>query len=239
MKFELETIPIWDSLNEDSECLMCSLMEKAEKDSLKYYLGSSVMNPETRVQVNSIGFCSHHLDLLAKTNKSQSLAVIERSYMEKSLEILEKNFFKVEQAKKGKNTNKEILELNKTIDNRLKGCLICNKMQDRLNRYAYTVSALWEKDIEFRKALEASKGFCLVHLKSILALSKESLNSEEQKEFAKSMISLERKNLSRINEEVIWMTQKFKSENLDKPWENSADSHKRLIYKFIGKGKIT
>jgi len=239
MKFELETIPIWDSLNEDSECLICSLMEKAEEDSLKYFLGSSVMNPETRVQVNKVGFCSHHLDLLAKTNKSHSLAVIERSYMEKTLETLEKNFTKLEKANKGQKVNKEILELNNTIDNRLKGCLICNKMQDRLNRYSYTVCALWKQDSEFRKALEASKGFCLVHLKSILTISKECLNPIEQKEFAESMICLERKNLNRINEELIWMTQKYKAENIDKPWKNSADSHKRLIYKLIGKGEIT
>ena len=239
MKFELETIPIWDSLKENSECLICSLMEKAEKDSLEYYLGSSVMNPETRVQVNKIGFCSHHLDLLAKTNKSPSLAVLERSYMETSLKIFEKQFLRIENSKKGKNTNKEILELNKTIDNRLKGCLICNKMQDRLDRYSYTVCALWKQDSEFRKVLEESKGFCLVHLKSILTISKECLNSIEQKEFAESIISLERKNLNRVNEELIWMTQKYKAENIDKPWKNSADSHKRLIYKLIGKGKIT
>ncbi len=48
MKIQLETIPVWDGLNSGSECYICDLMKEAEEDALTFYLGPSVMNPETR-----------------------------------------------------------------------------------------------------------------------------------------------------------------------------------------------
>ena len=56
-KYQLETIPVWDGIKSGSECFICDLMEQAQTDSLEFFLGSSVMNPETRVRVNSTGFC--------------------------------------------------------------------------------------------------------------------------------------------------------------------------------------
>jgi hypothetical protein len=70
MKYKLETIPVWDALKEDSECLLCFLEEKIEDYYLNYYLGSSVMNRETRVKLNQKGFCSDHFRGLLGKNKA-------------------------------------------------------------------------------------------------------------------------------------------------------------------------
>ena len=66
-KYQLETIPVWDGIKSQSECFICDLMEQAQNDSLEFYLGSSVMNPETRVRVNSIGFCPQHTSMLVQS----------------------------------------------------------------------------------------------------------------------------------------------------------------------------
>ena len=73
MKVVLETIPLWDALREDSECPLCSLMKKAEEDSVSYYLSSAIMTPEVRVETNTKGFCPKHFYLLVLKNKPQSM----------------------------------------------------------------------------------------------------------------------------------------------------------------------
>ena len=50
-KYQLETIPVWDGIQSDSECFICDLMKEALADNLRFFLGASVMNPETRVRV--------------------------------------------------------------------------------------------------------------------------------------------------------------------------------------------
>ena len=52
MKIVLETIPVWDAFRASDECPLCTLMEKAEKDALSYYLSSAIMTPEVRVETN-------------------------------------------------------------------------------------------------------------------------------------------------------------------------------------------
>ena len=72
VKYQLETIPVWDGISSQSECFICDLMEEAQKDSISFYLGSSVMNPETRVKVNATGFCPQ--DALSATAWRKGLA---------------------------------------------------------------------------------------------------------------------------------------------------------------------
>ena len=44
MKYELETIPVWDAIKDDNECFLCTLMKQSEQVAVSYYLGSSVMH---------------------------------------------------------------------------------------------------------------------------------------------------------------------------------------------------
>jgi hypothetical protein len=45
MKYELDTIPVWDALKEDTECLLCHLQYRAEDSALRFFMGDSVMMP--------------------------------------------------------------------------------------------------------------------------------------------------------------------------------------------------
>ena len=87
MKIVLETIPVWDAFRASDECPVCTLMEKAEKDALSYYLSSAIMTPEVRVETNENGFCPYHFILLSKEGKPQSLALLMDTYYGKDQEI--------------------------------------------------------------------------------------------------------------------------------------------------------
>lgn len=238
MKIELETIPVWDSIRSDCECFMCSLMREAETDAVSYYLGSSVMHPETRVKVNEVGFCPHHWDLLAKAGKPQSLALIGHTYLQDTQSALETAVKRVEKAKPGKKTNLSVDQLLQVIHKREKGCLICSDMEKRLVRYAYTTVFLWKDDTEFRHEFAMGKGVCLHHMEALLAVAPKILDAGMHHTFVVELSRLVLDNLKRVGDDVWWMTQKYKAENIDSPWNGCEDAHKRLVQKLIGDGRV-
>lgn len=221
MKYELQTIPLWDALHKESECPVCLLMNEAEKDGLSYYLESSVMNPETRVEVNKRGFCHHHWSKLLETRKAHPLSLITHTHFEKLITEYEKSFKKGTLFQKPK-----------------RGCLICSFMRERLNRYLFTIIKLWESDELFKKAFLESKGVCLYHLPSLLEMGKKVLRKREAEKFFSDLNSLTLSNMRRLEADLLWMTQKYKAENFDKPWNNCEDAHQRVIEKISGSGHL-
>ncbi|MBR4427245.1 MAG: hypothetical protein IKS77_06035 [Spirochaetales bacterium] len=233
-KYQLETIPVWDGIKSQSECFICDLMEQAQNDSLEFYLGSSVMNPETRVRVNSIGFCPQHTSMLVQSGHPNSMAVLWESHLETTRNELAKVFREFENPR---NLKKTIASLDSVLSSREKGCLICSRMHDRLVRYCFTIPYLWGQDPEFRKAFDESKGFCLSHMATILRMSLEALDSKQQKAFSQSMADLQLRNLDRTSKDLVYMIEHYKSENRDKPWNGCEDAQVRAVYKEIGKGR--
>jgi hypothetical protein len=137
----------------------------------------------------------------------------------------------------GKNLKKTIIGLDAALEEREQGCLICQRMKDRLDRYCFTIPYLWGQDPEFRKAFEQSKGFCLHHMSHILRMSMDALDSKQQKEFAQSMAALQQRNLEKNASDLVYMIEHYKSENRDKPWNGCEDAQVRAVYREIGKGR--
>ncbi len=233
-KYQLETIPVWDGIQSGSECFICDLMAQAEHDSLEFFLGSSVMNPETRVKVNATGFCPEHTSKLVESGHPNSMAVLWESHLARTREELKGVFKELDSPR---NLKKTIAKLDSVLGGREEGCLICDRMRDRLDRYCFTIPYIWGEDPEFRKAFDASKGFCLHHMSHILKMSLDALDSKKQKEFAEALSALQQRNLQRTADDLLYMTEKYKSENRDKPWNGCEDAQLRAVYKEIGKGR--
>ena len=239
MKYKLETIPVWDALNENCECPFCILMEKAEVRYVKYYLGNSAMNPETRMEVNKNGFCPEHFSALLLARNPQHLGLIAHTHLQDWMEDLDRNFPTEGKTLLGRLSGKgasRTQAFSEHIDARSGSCLICDRIDRTLKRYTFTTVYLWKNREEgFREALEASKGFCIPHAKELLLMAEEILNAGEFGEFTAFIKVLQKKNLERLEEEISWFTQKFKSENHNKPWGSSEDAHYRVIQKLTGK----
>ena len=238
LQLQLETIPVWDGLKEGSECFICSLMKQAEADGIRYYLSSAVMTPEVRIEMNRHGFCPHHSAMLAEGGKPQSLALAMDTYYDENKRTFSPFFERIKGAGNARKAEKAAEALFEAAHSREKGCLICSRMDDRLLRYCYTVAALWRDDQDFRSALESSKGFCLHHTEALLKTAREVLSGDDLLHFHQSMIALLEKNLDRVQHDDWWMTQKYKSENKDKPWNGAEDAQKRAVYKLIGEARV-
>ena len=162
------------------------------------------------------------------------MAVLWETHLERTRERIAKTFREMENPH---NLKKTLVGLDNALAEREQGCLICQRMKDRLDRYCFTIPYLWGQDLEFRKAFEKSKGFCLHHMEHILRMSLEALDAKKQKEFAASLADLQQRNLERIAGDLVYMIEHYKSENRDKPWNGCEDAQVRAVYKEIGKGR--
>lgn len=231
VRYQLETIPVWDGIASQSECFVCDLMEQAQKDALDFFLGSSVMNPETRVKVNTVGFCPQHTEMLVQSGRPNSMAVMWESHFAQTRSLLERT---LEEMEHPKNVSKTARKLRETLDSREHGCLICDRMEERLNRYCFTIPYLWGQDTQFRDAFSNSKGFCLPHMVCIMELASDALDPKTARDFSCAMADLQKRNLERIAHDLWYMTERYKSENRDKPWNGCEDAQKRAVHKEIG-----
>jgi len=248
MKYQLETIPVWDAYGEKSECPLCLLRSRAERHYVEFFLGNSVMVPEIRVEVNRKGFCSRHFRLLFEGGNKLGLALMVHTHMTELLGRLEKDqapLLREAQRLTAKNpvvrrlggkpaVSGKLTGLSRLISGRQEECMICERIEKTLDRYAFTILHLWRKDPEFRDAFRESRGFCLTHLVLTNRMAAEVLPPGVLAEWIRSVLPLQERNLRRLHEEVHRFTQKFDYRSDEIPWEGARDSLPRALQKLTG-----
>lgn len=246
MKYELETIPVWDAFKSECECPICKLNGKAEETYIKFFLGNSVMNPEMRVKVNKTGYCPEHYQKLLLKRSPHYLGLMTHTHFKEYREELSKKFRtlnktaeiaskKIKTPLKDKKLIDSVENVNNIINRKEHQCMVCERIEYTMRRYTFTIVYLWKKNPEFRDFFNSSKGFCLPHQTLVSTMASEILSGVELGEFIQDLIAVQERNLERLENEILYFTQKFSQENDDKPWNGTKDAHYRLIQKITGK----
>lgn len=240
MKYHIDTIPIWDAYHKEEECPLCLLKATSEDGYIDSFLGGSVMEPSTRIEVNEKGFCSNHFQMLYDAQNRLGLALISHTYLKETFAEMRKYMEKLQKSGPGgrqsifSKSTRPIDEFADWLNEKVDTCIVCERLDYTLKRYAYTIVYLWDSDPKFRDEFKASKGFCMPHLALILSMASESLNNKKQEAFLDDLIPLQLENMDRLDGELLWFTQKFDYRNQDKPWGTSKDALPRVIGKLTG-----
>ena len=243
MKQHIDTAPIWESYREDCECPICLLSAKVEASNVDYFLGESVMEPSQRIEVNQKGFCSRHFKQMYDVGNRLGLALMTHTYLKQTLNDVRKNAQEAQNAaavEAGKNVFQRIggkkgsglADSAKTFRRMSRSCVLCERVEESMQRYIYTVLYMYKHEAEFPKLFAESKGMCLEHFAEALDMAPKQLSGDTLKRFVDTLCELQVKNMERIEGEIEWFTQKFDYRNQDKPWGNSKDSVKRGINKL-------
>ena len=206
MKYELETIPVWDAYHTGSECPLCLLQRKAEQDFVRFYVGHSVMVPEMRVQVNDSGFCPAHYPMLMQGGNRLGLALITHTHIG---ELRRKLHRRLGAGKAGAALKREIAGFGAFLTQQLDRCLICERLEERFQRYSYTIVHLWRHEREFSQAFAASQGICLDHVRGLLAMAVETLRPAPLREFVTDLLEVQQRSWDRLERELLAFTGKF------------------------------
>lgn len=170
MRYHIDTIPVWDAAKIDGECLLCALQRRVELQQIEYSLGASVMEPDVRIQVNKKGFCQHHQRMLFKGDNRLGHALMLESHLTETRGKLNKAFNDIRKAASGNSSfldrlsgkapspAKAMEAAVQELDALCSTCIVCNAIEDNMNRYLHTFFHLYQNDSEFRKHFAQSKG---------------------------------------------------------------------------------
>ncbi len=234
MKYEIDTIPVWDAVKAGSECPFCLLEKRSRQAAVRYFLGPSVMVPEVRVQVNDTGFNPQNLRLLSKDANKLGLALISHTRLKTLRERWEaktKDLRDVSKAGKAKEKVLAAAEFLRTEETR---CLIEEKVTADLGRYAFTLLHLWLKDGGFRPAWMASAGTCLHHAAQLLDRAADQLGGRDLSEFTAEFLGILDRALARVENDVLAFTQTFDSTKSREITGNPQGALDRALQKIAG-----
>lgn len=91
---------------------------------------------------------------------------------------------------------------------------------------------LYRQDNEFKSKILHSKGFCLHHFGILCDGADKYLNDKEKAEFYPAMFRLMDGNFQRMEEDLVWLSDKFDYMNKDADWKNSKDALQRGMQKL-------
>ena len=91
MKETIYTIPVNEAFEKDCECPVCELKSRFESDTVQYFIGPSLMEPDTRIETNDKGFCARHFEMMYQTKANRlGLGLMLDTYMQEQTERLRK-----------------------------------------------------------------------------------------------------------------------------------------------------
>ncbi|MGI6372738.1 MAG: DUF6062 family protein [Caldicoprobacterales bacterium] len=248
MKYHIDTIPVWDAYDQKDQCPLCVLEYNSEKKYVDFFLGGSVMEPSTRIDVNRIGFCGDHFRQLYGEKNRLGLALITHTHLKETIGEFAKLTKDLKRGKKGlisrfsskltgkgRGSDSPLSNLLEWLDEHHHSCMICDRLENLLKRYAYTIIYLWQKDNNFIETLKNSKGFCLHHFALIMKIADETLSAKHFNRWIDFILPIQTKTFDQLEADLLWYTQKFDYRNQDKPWGNSRDALPRTLQTLSGK----
>ncbi len=247
MRYHIDTIPVWDAMKLEGECPLCAVRRRNELIDVDRFLGASVMEPDTRIQVNAKGFCAHHQVLLYAQKNRLGHALMMHTHLKETIRklqpILDEAASAGEKSAKtpalkrmlGKSEGKGGLqEAAKKVRAMSQNCILCDTIEENTRRYAYTMLHLYKTDSGFRKAFAESKGVCLPDMAMLMEMAEEVLSGDALTDFLKDLCGTVEKSMAKMEKDIEGFTLKFDYRNADKPWGDSRGSLERTVNKLQG-----
>ena len=239
MKEQIYTIPVNEVYDTDCECPLCELEKKLEKETLDYALGAAMMEPEFRMESNEKGFCNHHYSMLFGMSNKLALSLVLDTHLEeilKKLDSLKKSASALKNQKGGlfkKTGSSDFAKaLSEKLDGISDGCVVCDKINHTMERYADVLLYMWANDEKFKEKFNKSKGVCLKHMKLLVDTVPKSLKDSQAAQFLACLFEKQEAELSRIQEDIHKFTLKFDYRNKDMEWGTAQDAPIRTIDKI-------
>lgn len=248
MRYHIDTIPVWDAMKLDGECLLCALRRRVETREIERFLGASVMEPDIRIQVNQKGFCQEHQRQLFAQDNRLGHALMLESHLTQTRERLAKACKEVKAAARGVSAASLMDRVTgkapsparalegpiRKLEQMTESCIICDAIEENMGSYIHTFFHLYQNDTEFRRHFENSKGVCLPHAAELLKCAATELSGGKLADFTDLLCRLETESFDRMQEDVSWFIKKFDYRYYGEPWKNSRDAVERTITKLRG-----
>lgn len=231
MTEQIYTIPINEAYEkvlsvQTPECPYCLLYSMLEKNAIDYVTGGAMMEPDTRIMTNKLGFCKNHLSRLVTSGKKLPVGLM----MESHLAEVEKEIFSGGTLFDAMGEKEQ-----KKLDTLESSCFVCGRINDAFDKMMHNAVWLWENDEQFRERFSSVRCYCLPHYKSLLIHGRSYLGKKQFPAFYKAARQVVSSYLSALSGDVSWFCKKFDYRYKDAPWNDSRDAVERTAA-FLGSG---
>jgi len=193
MKERIYSIPLSEALEQNCDCVLCSLEERLEEQAVEYFLGPSMMEPDAREITNEKGFCRRHLSMLFEKKNRLSLALTLETHIKELSEKLTVS------KKSGMFSKESPAKLTSDgIYNTVCSCALCDKLSSQMNDAAGNLAYLWDKEEDFRKMFESSNGLCLEHSALVTKVCDGEISGKKKEEFLSLIIKMQKEKLASL-----------------------------------------
>jgi len=223
------TIPVneafEDSVGESPRCPFCLMRERLEANEIDLILGASMMEPDTRIKTNEMGFCTEHFDTLLNGGKALPFALMMESHVDHIREKL-----KGPGLMTGSNAAADI----KLLSELERSCYVCSRIDYHFTRMIDTAVHLWESDHTFREKVSNTERFCYSHFAKFAAAAKERMKGKDFSAFYKVIYGILDSYTESLSEDVSFFCKKFDYRYAEEPWGNAKDAPERAAKLFCG-----
>ena len=239
MKEKLYTIELHDALTSGDECPFCWLERKLEQEALEFVLGSSYMESDTRDQTDRAGFCRRHTKAMFDYGNNLGNAWIFKTRLAWLRQGLKKEMDGFAPGQKGmfgslKEKDGQESSLRGWIRREESHCYICGRVDETYQRVLDTFVYQVKGEKEFLDLVRASKGFCIHHFGDLAEVCDRKLGKKEKDQVFPLLFEQMERELSRVQEDIDWLIEKYDYRNRDKDWKNSQDAVQRVMQKITG-----
>lgn len=225
MRYKISTGLILQEFSKlDSECPLCEMRSIVEKNIVEQYLNEAVMVTSVRYEVNEKGFCSDHFDMMFASQHKLGLALQCVTRMN----VLKEHLKTPSSAKDAVKQANKLVETENT-------CVICDTVEDHMQRYYRTVAQLYFDEEDFRELISCTKGFCLKDYAQLVLNSKYA--SLKANEYVKVLADIEMNNFERVQKDLQWFCDRHDFRNVGAPLGGAEDALPRTRTKIYGKKK--
>ena len=155
MKYSIGTMLILQKFDGKSHCPFCEIQKTVNDRLTDTFSEEAVMEDSVRAQVNKKGFCAKHYDDIYEKSKLGIALQIHTRLNEISALI-------------GKSHNaKQAKKQAEKLTNALSTCVICEQLNDHMDRYVETVVKMFGAEKNFKDVFE-KENFCLPHYAKML-----------------------------------------------------------------------
>ena len=237
MQYHLDTIPVWESLEQTEMCPFCYLFQKCEQGEVERSLGGAVMEPEVRVRMNHTGLCARHHEQIYELQNRLGHSLLMESHIKELLPHLEKAQKKLEASSAPggllrKNT--AVQDFLKELEAMNHSCAICEDIESHMQRYFYTFLHLWKTDASFRSRWQNSQGLCAPHTEALIRAACQHLDAGNQKKLTEEAAKLLCAKLKEDGEDLTRFISKFDYRHQNDPWGTCRDAPQRCANRLRG-----
>lgn len=237
---KLEISRVHDAYGAGGECPLCSLRDHAERTYMQSFRGNRVMEPSVRQKTNETGFCPEHYRGLYAGEGKLGLALVVHTHLQRKLPELRAALdAAVDAAGRVAAAGRKGTERLEKVAAELAGlrdrCFICDMIEADLERYAFTILYLWQKDPEFGPVLRASRGFCLSHFLLMLGRAREILRGESLALWLGEVVPLMTGSLEKLEKDLLAFTQLHQGTNRSLGTEEERSALARTLQKLSGR----